>query len=76
MRGENPDGFLHCGFCTAALQRPADDPNLEARMWSRLAECQRAAGDEDAAAGSIARALALYEQKSNVAAGSRLRQMT
>ncbi len=50
-----------------------DNLNRRAEAWLALAEAQRAAGRSDEADASVAKALALYEQKGNVTAAARLR---
>ncbi len=54
-------------------QKQSDDLNTNAGMWLALAEVQGAAGNNAEAKDAVARALALYEQKGNVAAAARLR---
>ncbi len=51
----------------------ADWLNIRARVWLALAEVTRAAGRTAEADAAVATALALYEQKGNVAAAARLR---
>jgi tetratricopeptide (TPR) repeat protein len=48
-------------------------PNHQAELCLALAEAHRAAGRRDETGESVARALALYEQKGNVAAAARAR---
>jgi tetratricopeptide (TPR) repeat protein len=50
----------------------SDRPNVRARVWLALAEVTRAAGLTAEADTAVATALALYEQKGNVAAAARL----
>ena len=58
-----------------AVERAEGRENLNSRaeMWLALAEVQRAAGRADEADASVAEALALYEQKGNIAAGAHVR---
>jgi class 3 adenylate cyclase/tetratricopeptide (TPR) repeat protein len=65
------------GLATKAVElaEQSDMLNLRGRIWEALAEVQRAAGREAEAAAVVATALALYEQKENVAAAERLRSM-
>ena len=59
----------------AIVQAEAREGNLtlRAEIWAGLAEVQRAAGQRSEADAAGATALALYEQKGNIAAAARLR---
>jgi hypothetical protein len=50
-----------------------DELNTRALMWLGLAEVQRASGRPQEAEEATAAALALYEQKGNIAAADRVR---
>jgi hypothetical protein len=50
-----------------------DSLNQRAEVWLALAEVQHTAGKPDEAVASVEKAIALYEQKGNVAAIERLR---
>ena len=50
-----------------------DRPDATARFWLVLAEVQRAAGRSTDAEAAVAAALALYEQRGNLAAAARVR---
>jgi class 3 adenylate cyclase/tetratricopeptide (TPR) repeat protein len=62
-------------FGQRAVERAERNGNLnrQAEAWLALAEAQRAAGRAEEAEASTAEALALYEQKGNVAAAVRVR---
>ena len=56
------------------LARPAHSLNHTARVWLALAEVQRANGQTAEADASVATALALYDEKGNVAAAAQVRR--
>jgi tetratricopeptide (TPR) repeat protein len=57
----------------AEIAEAGGRPNISARVQLALAEVQRAAGHDSEADAAVAAALALYEQKGNLAASARLR---
>jgi hypothetical protein len=56
-----------------AREAETDGLNRKAGAWLTLAEVRRAAGRAEEAEAAVAEALALYEQRGNVAAAERLR---
>jgi tetratricopeptide (TPR) repeat protein len=74
-RGELKDAVA---LARRAVERAAlcDIVNLKAAVWLALAEVQRRAGADAEADTAVAEALALYEQKGNVASATRLRTPT
>ena len=56
------------------LARPGHSLNHTARVWLALAEVQRANGQTAEADASVATALALYDEKGNVAAAAQVRR--
>jgi class 3 adenylate cyclase/tetratricopeptide (TPR) repeat protein len=71
-RGELSEAVTHAKQAVHVID-VTDELNGRARIWRALADVQRAAGDTEAAADAVAAALALYEQKGNVAAAEHLR---
>jgi hypothetical protein len=71
-RGEHADALARIGD---VVERAEHGGHLTVRGQAQvaLAEVQRAAGNDAEADAAVARALALYEQKGNVAAAERLR---
>src|SRR5262249_6604163 len=67
---------LHLGRLAVEVADRTSWLNFRARIWLAFAEVHRAAGRSAEADGAVATALALYEQKGNVAAAARLRAET
>jgi class 3 adenylate cyclase/tetratricopeptide (TPR) repeat protein len=74
-RGEH-DEALELARSVVAHVNQGDELNTRALMWLGLAEVRRAAGLAQEAEEATAAALALYEQKGNVAAADRVRSTT
>jgi DNA-binding SARP family transcriptional activator len=71
-RGESSEALALGEAAVEAVER-TDRPNHKARIWLALAEVERAAGNNADADAAVQEALALFEQKGNVAAAARLR---
>ena len=71
-RGEH-DEALELARSVVEHEDRGDELNGRALMWLGLAEVQRASGRPQEAVEATAAALALYEQKGNIAAADRVR---
>jgi class 3 adenylate cyclase/tetratricopeptide (TPR) repeat protein len=71
-RGELAEALDLAEHALACIAR-ADEPISRANTWLVLADIHRARGNQAEASAAVAKALALYEKKGNVAAASQLR---